>query len=1579
MRVCFLESACRCRFQTALSLRQIRTFIERRTLLEAIPGSLKRIELGIAVAGRVFRNEFPPLPNQSYRFVWDGLDAHGQHFQGAINASFTLTYVYDANYRETARFGSTTGLGAPLPMSGNKARAELNFTSRWAAEMSAWDAREVDGLGGWSVDSHHSYLPSGRRLRRGDGKDVRGLVNSQVFETVTEGPCGPYNTEGTPIGARQAPNGDWYFFGYGRCVILRVPEHAGVNVPHQIVAGTLGACSFAGDGGPATAAEISSEVNDIAFDLEGGFYIADTSNRRVRHVDGRGIITTVAGSGYTSGMPLGDGGPAILAKFTPSSLAVGTDGSLYAADESARRIRRVATDGTITTYADGGASYARVEGSPATQFSIVQPRGLTFGLDGTLYFADTGSTGPDVVADNWTVTRVTPEGTAFTVPGIGAPWLPFEAVRNSWGGIDYTTALTIEDVAVSRAGTLYVLTSNYRYRVAEGQAIRVAGGDATQVGLPSAILGGPALRSVSSGKRLSVAASNGEPRIYTTYLSNQGTWTCPVYALTRPLPGLSGNAEVIVDESGEQAHVFDARGRHVETRSIRTNSVLRAFEYDASGYLVRIRDEAGNDTTVERDASGKATAIIGPYGQRTTLTIDSDGYLRQVRDPSGAHVDIVYDGSGLMTRFTDSRSNASQMVYDTYGRIVTDTTATAATISATAGGDPFNWSVALTTPEGRTKVMSQTSTDDGVTTSTVLQLDGSRATSVVDGTAVRVTTMRDGTRIKVTPAPDPMWRMAKPLNTVETRTPSGLARVESTTRTVTTDPNSPLLIVAETLSNVTNGRTTKRTFGSDRTYVTSSPVGRLKSRLIDTMGRTVRTTSGGVFPINYDYDANGRLFQVTQGTRSISHTYSTSGDTNGYVSQVTDAANQTTVYTPDILGRILFETLGASTTNYGWDAKGNLATVTPPGKPTHQQEYTASDLLGRYTPAAAGIADPSTIYTYNLERQPLTTTQAGGVVVRRQHDNEGRLSLITTPTGSRNYSYYLPNCTTPGCATGHLASIIGPGTALTYTWDGQLMKGVAWSGAVTGQVGFGYDTDFRVASDNVVAPTGASSMQYKYDPDSLLTCASPTSCSPAASDALTLTYQSNAPRLSGTTLGTITDALTYNSYGELASATTRFGSTLVYSEVLDTTATPRDALGRIVTKSETRATASQSLTYAYDIQGRLTDVRQGAALVEHFEYDLNGNRLRGTVGGTTRIGTFDDQDRLLTYGPYTYGYTPNGELFTKTDSETGDVTTYHYDALGNLLSVELPDSTLIEYVIDGQNRRIGKRVDGILTKAWLYKDQLKPIAEMDGSGNLTARFVYGSKSNVPDVLMKYNAGLVTTYRVISDHLGSPITAVNVNISADVPFKAEYSAFGERTVTTGAASEDWMPFGFAGGLYDADTGLTRFGARDYDPEIGRWTHKDPSLFNGGQANLYAYAGNDPVNYVDATGHFAVAAVAIIGAAVGGSIYLDLFELPMIDAEETGLPGPVDGPQDAYRHCLASCVATGQFSEGFAKWLEGRNEAGNDLCEPGTAMDLTNDSIGRGLGNQTSGFGSAVDECRSSCMDAVGNGTLTWLHP
>jgi len=81
-------------------------------------------------------------------------------------------------------------------------------------------------------------------------------------------------------------------------------------------------------------------------------------------------------------------------------------------------------------------------------------------------------------------------------------------------------------------------------------------------------------------------------------------------------------------------------------------------------------------------------------------------------------------------------------------------------------------------------------------------------------------------------------------------------------------------------------------------------------------------------------------------------------------------------------------------------------------------------------------------------------------------------------------------------------------------------------------------------------------------------------------------------------------------------------------------------------------------------------------------------------------------------------------------------------------------------------------------------------------------------------------------------------------------RLDYDPFGHVTQDTAPA---FQPFAFAGGLYDPDTALTRFGARDYDARTGRWTSKDPVLFGGGTTNLYEYAANDPINFRDLTGH------------------------------------------------------------------------------------------------------------------------------
>jgi RHS repeat-associated protein len=127
---------------------------------------------------------------------------------------------------------------------------------------------------------------------------------------------------------------------------------------------------------------------------------------------------------------------------------------------------------------------------------------------------------------------------------------------------------------------------------------------------------------------------------------------------------------------------------------------------------------------------------------------------------------------------------------------------------------------------------------------------------------------------------------------------------------------------------------------------------------------------------------------------------------------------------------------------------------------------------------------------------------------------------------------------------------------------------------------------------------------------------------------------------------------------------------------------------------------------------------------------------------------------------------------------------------------------------------------------------------------------------VPSYVIKPLAGAggagetYETYRIFADQLGSVRRIVRASDGALVA-KVQYDEYGNFDPYS-SFGQTFVPFGFAGGLYDEHTGLIRFGARDYDPVTGRWTAKDPIGFSGGDTNLYAYVGGEPVNRIDPGG-------------------------------------------------------------------------------------------------------------------------------
>ena len=356
-----------------------------------------------------------------------------------------------------------------------------------------------------------------------------------------------------------------------------------------------GQSGYNGDGIPATQASLNGPTG-IAIDNSGNLlYRRFKSNNRIRKVDTNGIITTIAGNGQYGFS--GDGGPAKQAKLDgPSSVAVDNVGNIFISDAFNHRLRKVDTSGIITTvagrYPPQGFSG---DGGPATQALFNNLRGITVDGTGNIFLSD---------RNNERIRKVNTSGIITTIAGNGIQGYGGDGGPATQGILNYP-----ENVAVDSKGNIYI-----------------------------AEMFGNRIRKVSYPEAFRSAITAGDT--------------------------------AFSDENG-QGYVMSSRGCTNPPSTWITGKTLLTFGYDPENQLVSITDRFGNQTTIQRDSSGIPFSITSPDGIVTRLTVDSNNHLTAVTYPDNSAYSFIYTSDGLMTDKYDPRNNRFRHVYNSNG-LITD-------------------------------------------------------------------------------------------------------------------------------------------------------------------------------------------------------------------------------------------------------------------------------------------------------------------------------------------------------------------------------------------------------------------------------------------------------------------------------------------------------------------------------------------------------------------------------------------------------------------------------------------------------------------------------------------------------------------------------------------------------------------------------------------------------------------------------------------------------------------------------------------------------------------------------------------
>ncbi|GHK03909.1 hypothetical protein SY2F82_66120 [Streptomyces sp. Y2F8-2] len=886
--------------------------------------------------------------------------------------------------------------------------------------------------------------------------------------------------------------------------------------------------------------------------------------------------------------------------------------------------------------------------------------------------------------------------------------------------------------------------------------------------------------------------------------------------LTTASSGSPSNVPWPVSVSGDSVrYEYDDAGNVLhETVENGTDSRTTDYTYDDRGLTTSKTDPAGNKTEYGYDELGRAVSVTAPAVQT-----ESGGGTPATSRPTTF---TGYDTFGAVTESVDALGNVNRTAYDRLGRV---TTATAP--SYTAPGS--TQTVAPTVTNTYDALGNLTESTDPLGRVTKFQYDRQNRLTVKDvpvGTGDergqwKYTYTRTGEVLSVT---DPSGARAettyddldRPVTTTQIeRKPQPGA---FTTRNEYDDAGN---VVKQTAPS---GAVSQFTYDSlSQLTRLQEPSGAVTQLGYDASGREVRRTDGMGRTSAKIYDQLGQLVQdqdldpANSQLRKVSYTY----DKAGNLVTSTNPLNRTTTYTYDALNRLTTQTEPVSdtksiTTSFGYDALGNRTRYTD-GR-GNSTIYTVNTLgLAESVIEPATDRDPSPAArtwttAYDADGEPVKLTAPGNVVREREYDKAGQLvretgtgADVTTPEKRFRYD-----------PAGRLVQASSPKGDDTYEYDdrGSLLKATGPSGDATYQ----YDSDGLLTSRTDAAGTAS----FSYAKQQLT----------SATDPLTGVRQSYTYDGSGAVKKVDYGAgqsrsFTYDDLGRLDTDTLKNSA----GQTMASTDYGYDTDDRLTSKTTTGTAKAGTNTYGYDYAGRLTSWTAGGTTTA-YGWDDSGNRVKN--GGKT--ATFDERNRLLSDGDYTYDYTSRGTLASRTSSglkedftfdafdrlvkagESG--TQYTYDSLDRVAARNGVDFSYAGFAPDpvkDQNSTYGRGA----------ADELLSIAESGGAARLTLEDKHG------------------------DVVGSMSAADGAATALD-----ESTAFDPFGRVLGTADMHGN-VGYQGGWTDPDTDQVDMQSRWYDPGTGTFDSQDSYIYSSGAsilANRYTYGAGAPLDYTDPDGHW-----------------------------------------------------------------------------------------------------------------------------